>query len=133
MKILLSAGKRTRGFRGLWRAIGHSCSGFRHGILHEAPIRQQLIALAVMVPLSVLLPVSDLEHLILVLSMMTVVFAEFLNSAIEATVNRISLDRHPLSKQAKDLASAAVFIAVLMSCLSWVVIAGPVVLRFFRK
>ena len=86
-----------------------------------------------MVPLSVLLPVSDLEHLILVLSMMTVVFAEFLNSAIEATVNRISLDRHPLSKQAKDLASAAVFIAVLMSCLSWVVIAGPVVLRFFRK
>ena len=65
--------------------------------------------------------------------MMLVVLVEFVNSAIESTVDRISLERHPLAGQAKDLGSAAVFIAVLMWGLSWRVIVGPVVVHAFRS
>ena len=125
--------KRTGGFRRLFKALGYSYGGFRHAVLNEAAIREALFALAILVPVSILLPVSDMEHLVLVLSMMLVVLGEFLNSAIEATVDLISPERHPLAGQAKDLASAAVLIAVLMTGLCWVVIAGPVAIQWFRQ
>jgi diacylglycerol kinase (ATP) len=119
--------------RRLIKALGYSYAGFRHAALNDAAIRDGLIALAILVPVSILLPISDMEHLLLVLSMMLVVLVEFVNSAIEATVDRISLERHSLAGRAKDLASAAVLIAVLMSGLCWVVIAGPVVLDWIRQ
>ena len=73
---------------------------------------------------------ATLERLLLVLSMMLVLLTEFLNSAIEAAIDRISLERHPLSGQVKDLGSAAVFVALLMSATCWAVIAGPVLARW---
>ena len=125
--------KGRGGFRRLINALRYSYSGFRHAIRHEVAIREELIALAILVPVSVVLPVSNLEHLILVLTMMLVVLVEFINSAIEATVDRISQEFHPLAAQAKDLGSAAVGIAVLMWGLSWLVIVGPVVVHWFRR
>lgn len=113
-------------------ALRFSWAGFRHAMVNEAAIRQEIILLAILVPISALLPVSDVEHLILVLSMMLVVLVEFVNSAIESTVDRISAERHPLAGQAKDKASAAVAIAVLMFGLSWLVIVTPVVARWIR-
>jgi diacylglycerol kinase (ATP) len=59
-----------------------------------------------------------------------VLVVELLNSSIEAAVDRISLERHPLAGRAKDLGSAAVFTAIGLSALCWLVIAGPVVLRW---
>ena len=93
----------------------------------DRAVRRTVVATFALVPVVVILPVSRLEHLILVLSLMLVVFAETVNSAIESTVDRVSLDFHPLSKLAKDTAAAAVVVAVLMAGLSWTVIAGPVV------
>ena len=124
---------RPRGLHRLYRALGHSYRGLRHAVLNDTAVREGLLAAAILVPLSILLPVSDLEHLLLVLSMMLVVLVELLNSAIEATVDRISLERHPLAGLAKDLASAAVLVAVLMSGLCWVVIGGPVVVRWVQS
>lgn len=125
--------KSPGGFRRLLSALRYTSAGFRHAIRHEVAIREELIALAILVPVSAALPVSTLEHLILVLTMMLVVLVEFLNSAIESTVDRISLERHPLAGQAKDLGSAAVLIAVLMWGLSWLVIVGPLVIRWARS
>ena len=125
--------KSKDGLRRLLNAMRYSWAGFRHALRNEAAIRQEFIALAVLVPASALLPVTDIEHLILVLSMMLVVLVEFLNSSIEAAVDRISLERHPLAGQAKDMGSAAVGIAVLMSGLCWVVIAGPVLAHALHK
>ncbi len=122
--------KRGGGIRSVVLAAGHGFRGMRHAALHDAAIRQALAGLAALVPVSVLLPLSDLEHLVLVLSMMQVVLMEFVNSAIESTVDRISLETHPLSGRAKDLASAAVGISVLMCGLCWLVIAGPVLMRW---
>jgi diacylglycerol kinase (ATP) len=124
--------KHSRGLRGLANAIGFSFAGFRHAVINEAAIRQEIIVLAILVPISAWLPVTNVEHLILVLSMMLVILVEFVNSAIEAAVDRISAERHPLAAQAKDMASTAVGIAVLMFGLSWLVIGGPVVVRWIR-
>ena len=122
--------KNGQGLRRIVNAFGYSCAGLRHAMRNETAIRQELIALVVLVPAAVLLPVSALERLLLVLSMMLVLLTEFLNSALEAAIDRISLERHPLSGQAKDLGSAAVGVALLMSAACWAVIAGPVVARW---
>ena len=121
---------KLKGARRIVRSIRLSYAGFRYAIAHEVAIREAVIGLLILVPLSTLLPVTDLEHLILVLSMMLVVLVEFVNSAVEAAVDRISLDDHPLAGRAKDFANVAVVIAVLMMGLCWLVIAGPVVGRW---
>ena len=122
--------KSVTGFRRLVNACGYSMAGLRHALASEAAIRQELAACVVLIPAAVLLPVPAVERLLIVLSMLLVVLTEFLNSAIEAVVDRISLERHPLSGRAKDLGSVAVAVALLMSLLSWIVIAGPVLLRW---
>ena len=124
---------KQRGLSGLVRALGHQYTGVRRALKHDPAIRQVLGAVAVLVALSALLPIGTMEHLILVLSMMLVVLMEFLNSAIEATVDRISTEHHPLSGEAKDLSSVAVAVAVLMSGLCWVVIAGPVAIQWLSR
>jgi diacylglycerol kinase (ATP) len=125
--------KRSNG--GVRRLIGacrYSHAGFRHAIRHETAIRQELVLSAILAPVSALLHVSMIEHLLLVLALMLVVLVEFLNSAIEATVDRISTERHPLAGQAKDLGSAAVLVAIVMWALTWGVIVGPLVIRSLR-
>lgn len=127
-----SASKSRGGLRRLLHATRYSAAGFRHAFTHEAAFRQELLALAVLVPASLLLPVSRLEHLILALSMLLLLLVELINSAIESTVDRISVEHHPLSGQAKDLGSAAVAVALLMMGLSWLVIAGPLAWGWLR-
>jgi len=65
--------------------------------------------------------------------MLFVLAGELLNSAIEAAVDRISAERHPLAGQAKDMGSAAVFVALAMSLLCWVVIAGSVIAAWLAQ
>jgi diacylglycerol kinase (ATP) len=122
--------KGKTGLRRLINASNYSAAGFRHALKREAAIRQELACCAVLVPVAVLLPVPAIERLLVILSMLLVVLTEFLNSAIEAVVDRISLERHPLSGQAKDFGSAAVAVALVMSALCWIVIAGPVALHW---
>jgi diacylglycerol kinase (ATP) len=113
-------------------AFGYSWAGFRHAFLNEAAIRDELILIGILTPVSLALNISGIERLILVLSMLLVLLVEFLNTAIETTLNRISTEQHPLTGRAKDLGSAAVFIALMMSALSWLVIVGPILVRSVR-
>ena len=123
---------RSTGIRRLVNAARYQSDGIRHGLLHDSAIRQVSGACFVLACVAALLPLAALERLILVLSLLLIVLIEYINSAIEATVDRISLDPHPLSKQAKDLGSVAVAIAVMMSGLCWLVLAGPLVWRWLR-
>lgn len=125
--------KSRSGVRRLIDAFRYSYAGFRHAIWHEVAIREELIVFAVLAPVSVMFHVSKIEHLMLVLTMMLVVLVEFINSAIESTVDRISMDRHPLAGQAKDLGSAAVLISLVMWALAWAVIVGPLVLHAIQR
>jgi diacylglycerol kinase (ATP) len=79
------------------------------------------------------LPVARVEKLLLILSVLLIVLVEYINSALEATVDRISLEPHPLSKNAKDFGSVAVAIAVIMAGLCWLTIAGPVLLSWLSS
>jgi diacylglycerol kinase (ATP) len=127
-----AAPTRSSGLRRIARAIQFSLAGLRHAATNETAVREELIALMILVPLAAVLPVSTIEHLLLVLPLMLLVAVELLNSAVERTVDRISVEQHPLAGQAKDMASAAVFIVVLMAGLSWTVIAGPAVYAWIR-
>jgi diacylglycerol kinase (ATP) len=112
-------------------ALRYSIAGFRHATRHEAAFQQEVLLFLLLLPAAVLLPVPTLDRLLIVLSMLLVIVVELLNSAIEATVDRISSERHPLAGQAKDMGSAAVFLTVVMSVVCWIVIAGPVVVAWF--
>jgi len=124
---------RASGIARIVRALGFSIAGLRHALAHETAVREELIALVILVPISAVLPVSQVEHLLLVLPLMLLVAIELLNSSLERAIDRISVEHHPLAGQAKDMASAAVLIAVLMAGLSWTVIAGPVVMKWLRS
>ena len=122
----MTARNQDTGFRS---AVRNSIAGIQHAITHDKAIRREVVALAILLPISIVAPVSDLEHLLLVLSLMLVILVEFINSSIESAIDRISTESHQLSKQSKDMASSAVFIAVLMAGLSWVVIMVPLGIR----
>ena len=119
--------------RRLINAARCQADGIRHGLLHDPAIRQVSVGCIALAVAAVFLPVSRTERLILVLSLMLIVLVEYINSALEAVVDRVSLDAHPLSKNAKDFGSVAVAIAVLMSGLCWVVIAGPVFFQWLSS
>jgi diacylglycerol kinase (ATP) len=121
------------GARRLLNALRYSCSGFRHAVRHQAALRQELVLLAVLTPVSLVLRISPLEKLALVLSLLLVILVEFLNTAIEAAVDRISTERHPLAGLAKDLGSAAVLVSLVMAAAAWAVIAGPPLFRSIQS
>ena len=72
-----------------------------------------------LVPLALWLPVSPIERLLLIASLLLVLIVEILNSAVEAAVDRIGLEHHELSGRAKDLGSAAVLLSLMLTALTW--------------
>ncbi len=133
---MAESGDEKRGAGGIRRlvdAFGYSIAGIRHALRHEASIRQEIVLLAILAPVSAFLPVSRIEHLLLVLTMLVVGLVEFINSAIESAVDRISLEHHPLAGRAKDLGSAAVLVSLAMWAMTWAVIVGPIALQFLRR
>ena len=114
-------------------AFRNSFNGFRHAAMNEPAFQQELVVLAILAPVAWMLPVTRVERLILIVAMMLVLVAELMNTAIEATVDRISLERHPLAGLAKDVGSAAVVGTILISAVCWMVIAGPLVMQWLRR
>lgn len=121
MHDALSLKGRT-GLRRILDAGGYSLMGLRAAYRGEAAFRQLLLLNVLLLPLACLVDVTRSERLLLMLVPLLSLIVELLNSAIEATVDRISLSIHPLSKQAKDMGSAAQFIALLMIGLTWALI-----------
>jgi len=113
---------RTRGIKRLINAFYASRAGLAASWRNEEAFRQEVIVAVCAVPLALLLGETGLERAVLIGSVVLVVVVELLNSAIEATVDRIGLERHELSGQAKDMGSAAVLISSTMAALVWVLI-----------
>jgi diacylglycerol kinase (ATP) len=111
--------KGKTGLRRLINAAGYSIAGLAAAARHEDAFRQELILAAVMVPLGLWLGASGVERALLVGSVLLVLVVELLNSAIEATVDRVSLDDHSLAKRAKDIGSAAVMVALVNVVVIW--------------
>lgn len=111
--------KGKTGLPRLWNALHHSRDGLHAACVHEDAFRQELLLALVLIPLACWLPVGGTGRALLIGSVLLVLMVELLNSALEAAVDRISLDRHPLAKRAKDIGSAAVLIALLNALAIW--------------
>jgi diacylglycerol kinase (ATP) len=114
--------KGRTGWRRILNAAGYSWAGLQAAFRGEAAFRQLVALNALLIPLAFSLEVSRIERGLLVAVCLLALIVELLNSAIEATVDRISLALHPLSKQAKDQGSAAQLVALLLIGLVWAVI-----------
>ena len=113
------AGQETQGIKRVINATIYSAQGFRAAYSHEEAFRQELFLALVLIPAGLWLGDSGLEKAALVGVLFIVLIVELLNSGIEATVDRIGLEHHELSKRAKDIGSAAVFLALLNVVVVW--------------
>ena len=114
--------KGKTGIRRIWNALNYSIAGLRSAYLNEDAFRQELMLSMVLIPLALILPVSGVGKAVMIGSVVLVLIVELLNSAIEAAIDRISLDHHRLSKRAKDIGSAAVLLALGNVLASWALV-----------
>jgi diacylglycerol kinase (ATP) len=118
--------KGRTGFARMWHAAGYSLAGLR-AAWSEAAFRLEACLAFVMLPLSFYIAGGWVEVALLAGSVLLVLVVELLNTAIEAAIDRIGPERHPLSKRAKDMGSAAVLLAVLLAGGIWL----TALVRFF--
>ncbi len=111
--------KGQRGVRRLLNALHYSVQGFASAYRHEEAFRQEVALAALLTAAALLLHVTGLERAFMLTSVMLVLVVELLNSAVEAAVDRVSLENHRLAKRAKDIGSAAVFVALANVVMVW--------------
>ena len=101
------------------KAIGYSWQGLIAAYKNEAAFRQELLLAAVLIPIAIWLADNVIQMALMITSVLLVMIVEILNSAIEAVVDRFGGELHELSGRAKDMASAAVFLALIYMTVIW--------------
>ena len=117
--------KGKTGLRRLLNAFGYSMAGIKAAYQNEDAFRQEVLMAIVLIPLACYLGETRLEMALMIACVLLVIIVELINSSIEATVDRISLENHLLAKRAKDIGSAA----VLLTLFNLVIVWGLIVLR----
>ena len=112
-------GKHRTGLSHAWRATGIALQGLSAAWQHEDAFRQEVLVALIALPVALLLPASYLGKTMMIASILLVLIVELLNSALETAVDHTSLERHPLAKRAKDIASAAVFLSIVNALVVW--------------
>jgi diacylglycerol kinase (ATP) len=111
--------KGKTGLRRVWNALSYSLAGLRAAYLCEDAFRQEVILAALLIPGAFLLPVPWMGRGLMIASVLLVLVVELINSAIEAVVDRVSLENHRLAKRAKDIGSAAVLVTLILVLVVW--------------
>lgn len=111
--------KGTSGLQRILNATSYSLAGFKAAFQNEAAFRQIILINSLLIPVSFFMPVSHVEHVLMIVVCLLAIIIELINSAIEAVVDRVSMEQHPLSKNAKDMGSAAQFVALAIIALTW--------------
>ena len=114
--------KGKTGLRRLWNAFHYSVAGFKAAYQNEDAFRQESLLAAVLIPLALFLPAGGVGKALMIGSVLLVLVVELLNSAVEATVDRISLEDHQLAKRAKDIGSAAVLLSLVNLAVVWALV-----------
>jgi diacylglycerol kinase (ATP) len=114
--------KGKTGLRRVLNATHHSIAGLAAAARHEDAFRQELILVLLLTPLAFWVGDTGVERALLIDSLILVLIVELLNSAVEATVDRISFESHRLAKRAKDLGSAAVMLSLANAGVVWLLI-----------
>jgi diacylglycerol kinase (ATP) len=116
---------RATGLRRLWHAFRYSLEGLAAALRGQEAFRLEIVVAGLLIPLALLADVGAAGRALLVGSVLAVLVVELINSALEAVVDRISLERHELSKQAKDLGSAAVLVSMAGALAVWLLLLLP--------
>ncbi|HMV52900.1 MAG TPA: diacylglycerol kinase [Rhodocyclaceae bacterium] len=114
--------KGKTGLTRLWNALGYSRAGLVAAYRNEDAFRQEVLMAAVMIPAAFFVTTSGIGRAMMIGSVLLVMIVELLNSAIEATVDRISVEHHHLAKRAKDIGSAAVLLALINLAAIWLLV-----------
>ena len=114
--------KGKTGLRRLWNAFHYSLAGFKAAYQNEDAFRQETLLAAVLIPLALFLPAGAVGKALMIASVLLALIVELLNSAVEATVDRISLEDHRLAKRAKDIGSAAVLLSLVNLAVVWALV-----------
>ena len=114
--------KSKNGLQRIAAAFGYSMAGLKAAYENEAAIRQELLLCVVLIPLGLYLGHDKFEKILLVGSIFLVLVVELLNSSIEAAVDHTSIEHHMLAKRSKDIGSAAVFMAMMLFLLVWILV-----------
>ena len=114
--------KGKTGIKRLANAFTYSVAGTLAAFKHEDAFRQEVILGAILIPLAIYLGQTEIEQALMISSILLIIIVELLNSSVEATVDRISVKRHKLSKRAKDIGSAAVFFSLMNAAVIWFLI-----------
>ncbi len=114
--------KGKTGLRRLTNAFGYSCDGFRSAWQTEQAFRQEAWLALVAIPVAIALPVTWTQTALLVFTALFLLIVEVLNSGIEAAIDRIGPEIHPLSKKAKDLGSLAVLLTLFADAFVWIAV-----------
>jgi diacylglycerol kinase (ATP) len=117
--------KGKTGLVRIWHAFFHSCAGLADAWRHESAFRQEVLLAAILVPVAFAAPVAPAERALLVGSVLLVMIVELLNTGVEVAIDRISYERHSLSKRAKDIGSAAVLVALVQLAMVWGLVLWP--------
>jgi diacylglycerol kinase (ATP) len=111
--------KGKTGLVRVWNAFFYSVDGFKAAFQHENAFRQELLLTIICIPLAFVLEPSAVGRALMIAVLFLVLIVELINSAIEAAVDRISLEHHLLIKRAKDMGSAAVMLALVNAAMVW--------------
>ena len=114
--------KSKGGLARIWRALFYSLAGLTAALRHEHAFRQELAAAVVLIPLAFFLPADGTGRALMIGAVLLVLIVELINSAVEAVVDRVSTEDHPLAKRAKDLGSAAVFLSLVNVPMVWLLV-----------
>ena len=117
--------KGKTGLRRVWNAFHYSLAGLEAAYRCEDAFRQEVWLAALLLPAAFLLPVDGVGRALMIASGLLVLVVELLNSALEAAVDRIGLEDHRLAKRAKDIGSAAVFVALFNVLAVWASVLLP--------
>lgn len=113
---------KQRDFRNFFASVKYAVDGFWAAVRHEPSFREDLIFVLILTPFAVILPVNAVSTALMIAVLFLIVIAELLNSAIEWTIDDISLEKRPFAKRAKDMGSAAVFLAYINCIVVWGII-----------
>ncbi len=114
--------KGKTGLRRLWNAFHYSLAGLKAAYRNEDAFRKEILLAAALIPLALFLPAGAVGKALMIASVLLVLIVELLNSAVEATIDRISLEDHPLAKRAKDIGSAAVLMSLINLVAVWALV-----------
>jgi len=112
--------QKNTGIKRIFLAFGYSIKGIKSAFKYEAAFRQEVLLALILIPIALMVEVSQIERILLISPVILVLIFEIINSAIEAVVDRIGIEFHELSGRAKDMGSAAVLIGLALTAYIWI-------------